>query len=71
MTNSEDAPLDIDRHIIELKKEGLVQAAAAAERLRAAATGRAPLGDMEMLAIFAENLEEIERRLVAVESREV
>lgn len=60
----------IDGQITDLKKEGLVQAAAALERLKHAISGEKPLGEHELMAVFATNLEELERRIVAVESRE-
>lgn len=45
-------------------------AASFVERLKRAISGEEPLDELGTMAVVAKNLEELERRIVAVESRE-
>lgn len=67
MDEREEVLSKIDGKIADLKMEGLVETASIVSRLKSAIAG-SPVSEVEVLGIIANAFEELERRIVAVES---
>jgi len=68
MRERSDALNMVDTQIAELQTEGLPLSVAILHRFRSAITGTEPIDEVGVLALFSQAFEDLERRVVALES---